>query len=152
MPWTQRAVLGATVGLCIWYCWNIHRELERKSHFILAEDVRKHLGEEKGVSGKVLGIKHLRDGKVSVDFGAVYAKQNSNAVFTVVFTPEAYGDVCEEHGGFEISNFVIVRGTIDFYASRAHMTITTAEDVITPSDADSDAAWAEHPDSDYSFP
>jgi hypothetical protein len=125
------------VGLCFWFIYHVYEE--PKLDFISVSDARKHIGEVGHVGGEVFGIKHLRDGRILVDFGDFYPRES----FTAVFTAEAYADVCEEHGGVKLGDIVIVHGKIGFYGGRPQMTISCAGDVITEKDAESEAAWSE---------
>jgi hypothetical protein len=137
MPVSFRWLLCIPVGLCLWFIH--HRYEEDKPHSIDVADARKHIGEESFVIGEVFGIKHLGDGKVLVDFGDFHPRQN----FTAVFTPEAYADVREEHGGIKLGDVVSVHGVIKSFEGHPQMVIGCAGDVISESDIQSEAAWSD---------
>ena len=76
---------------------------------------------------------------VLVYFGDFYPRQN----FTAVFTPEAYADVREEHGGIKLGDVVSVHGVIQLHEGHPQMIIGCAGDVISETDIQTEAAWSE---------
>lgn len=97
----------------------------RNPDVIVAGSAKHYAGQSKSVVGKVSQIKRIREGKVLVDFGDAYPKQN----FTAVFTPEAYADVRREQGGIKVGDWVSVHGIIDLYGGCPEIRVYGEENV-----------------------